>query len=77
MDERKLTGIEETLAHQEQRISDLSEMVTRQWEEIDRLKARMGHLLDKVDYLEQNTGKSETAGLSVTEVAARNKPPHY
>lgn len=68
--------IEETLAHQEQQINDLNDIVTKQWNEIDRLTKTIERLGHKVQELE--TVKSEDReGLSVTEEAALNKPPHY
>lgn len=72
------TKIEETLAHQEQQISELSEIVTRQWEEIELLKKQLARFKDKIEGLEDeiNAGSGEK-GMSVTEIAARNKPPHY
>ena len=70
--------IEETLAHHEQQISDLSEIVTRQWEEIEFLKKQLSRIKDKVDGLQDEINSSGTdKGLSVTEIAARDKPPHY
>ncbi len=76
MTDEKMNKIEETLAHQDQLLQDLSEMVTRQWDEIDMLKKRMGKMQDKIAHLEE-TATGEEEGLSVTEIAARNKPPHY
>lgn len=68
--------IEETLAHQEQQIQDLNDVVTKQWNEIDRLTKTIERLGHKVQELE--TVKSEDhENLSVTEEAALNKPPHY
>ncbi|NQZ14906.1 MAG: SlyX family protein [Alphaproteobacteria bacterium] len=68
--------IEETLAHQEQQISDLNDIVTKQWKEIDRLTKALSRLGDKVEELEANKS-DDGEGLSVTEEAALNKPPHY
>lgn len=68
--------IEETLAYQEQQLQDLNEVVTRQWVEIDRLNKMLSRLKDKVEEIE--TGKGDDGeGLSVSEEAALNKPPHY
>ena len=76
MTEQNIHHIEETLAHQEQRIQDLSTMVTRQWAEIDRLKAQLAMMQDKVAGLAERV-PSEEKGLSVSEIAALNKPPHW
>ena len=68
--------IEETLAHQEQQISDLNDIVTKQWKENARLTKALSRLGDKVEELEANKS-DDGEGLSVTEEAALNKPPHY
>ncbi len=77
MAENKLNHIEEMMAHQEQQIHDLSEMVNRQWQEIDLLKKQLEKTNAKLGVLEETAGDSESEGLSVTEQAARDKPPHY
>lgn len=77
MSEEKHSKVEETLAHQEQQILDLSDMVSRQWDEIDLLKTQLQRLKSKVGTLEDNIPDSDGAGLSVSEIAARDKPPHY
>jgi SlyX protein len=68
--------IEETLAHQEQQIQDLNDVVTKQWAEIDRLTKVLSRLGDKVDEI-QSSKSDDSEGLSVIEEAALNKPPHY
>ena len=77
MSENKLKNIEEMLAHYGQQIQDLSEMVTRQWSEIDHLKKHMTKMKDKINVLEDTSSASDGEELSVTEMAARDKPPHY
>lgn len=72
----KTHHLEELIAHQEQRIQDLSDMVAQQWDSIDLLKKQILRLHDKMTAMAENAG-SEEDGLSVTEVAALNKPPHY
>lgn len=72
--DNQLNHIEELLAHQEQQIADLSHVVTRQWAEIDGLKKQIGRMQDKIMSLEDAPASE---GLSVTEQAARDKPPHY
>lgn len=69
--------IEETIAHHDQQIQDLSEMVTRQWREIDLLKKALLAMQDKMVALAQDAGEGRQPGLSVTEQALRDKPPHY
>lgn len=72
----KADRLEETLAHQEQQIQDLNDVVTKQWAEIDRLTKMLGRLKDKVEDIEVSKG-DDSEGLSVIEEAALNKPPHY
>lgn len=65
-----MSKIEETLAHQQQEIQDLNEMVTRQWDEIDMLKKQFLRLKNKIDGIE-----SDNHGGS--QIPANQKPPHY
>ena len=44
--EEKIMELEMALAHQDQAISDLSEMIKRQWDEIERLKRDLTRLED-------------------------------
>ncbi len=71
MSDEKITQIEETLMHQEQQISDLSKMVTKQWDEIDLLKKHIKKLQGEI------ANVTETDRLSPADQAARDKPPHY
>ncbi|GLQ07149.1 SlyX family protein [Sneathiella chinensis] len=65
--EKRLTTLELTVMHQEQALTDLSDMVTRQWSEIERLQAKLTTTQQRVVSLEEN--------LPVP--AADQKPPHY
>lgn len=78
MSDEKLNGIETALAHHEQQIEDLSEMIRRQWKEIDLLKRRLERTQSKLDEL--NTGMADAdpnEPQTITEIAAAEKPPHY
>ncbi|MCB9982976.1 MAG: SlyX family protein [Rhodospirillales bacterium] len=77
MNNEALDKIEETLAHQEQQIIDLSDMVITQGRDIDLLKKHIRQLENKIDVLEDEAAIGEDKPLSVTEQAARAKPPHY
>lgn len=77
MTEEKLNVIEELIAHQENQIQDLSDMVVKQGDEIEALKSHLTKLEGKIGLLEETAGSGEGEGLSVTEIAAMNKPPHY
>ena len=69
--------MQETMSHHEQQITDLSEMVTAQWHEIDRLKTMIEKLNEKLSMVEDSVQEGGGKALSVSEMAARNKPPHY
>lgn len=77
MNNEKQTQLEETLAYHEQQIHDLSEMVTRAWNEIDLLNKRLSKMQSKIEDLESAGDTEGGDGLSVSEIAARDKPPHY
>lgn len=64
--EEKIKYIEMTLAHQEQTITELSDVITEQWKEIELLKRRLDKTLAKIEQLEHGE-----------EIAADKKPPHY
>lgn len=75
-----LIRLETMLTHQEQQINDLNEVVKSQWREIETLKARLDRtqnklvaLQDDVELAVSKDGKS----MTVTEMAAAEKPPHY
>jgi uncharacterized coiled-coil protein SlyX len=75
MSEERLIRLERALAHQDAQISDLSAMVSQQWRDIDLLKNRLDRALHKLKEVEAHTGPAE--GLSVSDAAAMEKPPHY
>ena len=60
--------IEEALAHQEQQIQDLSDIVIEQGKDIDALKKYIAKLEGKIEVLEDGSG---------AEAPANEKPPHY
>jgi len=73
-----LHHIEETLSHQERQIQDLSDMVARQWREIDQLKKTLLTLEKRMISFTQDAREVRaTEDLSVAEQALRDKPPHY
>lgn len=78
MTAEKIDKIETLLAHQERQIQDLSDMLNLQRKEIDVLKTRLDRTQKKiVDMETMNDGGGQSEILSVTEQAARDKPPHY
>lgn len=69
MSDTRLTHVESTLAFQEKTIGDLSDVIFRQQEEIDRLKA---HVKEITDRMTQDEDDLAGGGLPANE-----KPPHY
>lgn len=70
-----LEKIEITLAHHERQIEELSEIINIQWKEIDFLKRLLAKTEARLqDYID--TAGQDTA-LTPSEIAARDKPPHY
>jgi len=79
MSDDQLTKIQEIITHQEQQIQDLSDVVMRQADDLDFLKKKMVRMGEKMQVMEEEARASAQGGegLSVTEQAALNKPPHY
>jgi SlyX protein len=64
----RLEAIEIKLAHLEQALADISDVVARQQKELERALERNQRLMDKIEALESDAGPSATA---------YEKPPHY
>ena len=62
----RVIDLEVQLTHQNRTIEELSEMVARQWEMIDRMTRQVKHLQDSLVDLED-----------VIAPATNQKPPHY
>ncbi len=73
----KTEQLETAIAYQDRQIQDLSEMIARQWAEIDRLRADVDRMRAKLQMLESAAPAEDSENLSVAEFAAREKPPHY
>jgi len=78
MDESKVNSLEEMIAHHERQITELSDVVARQWDEIDALKAQLSRTQTKLKTVEE-TAQAAGSGdvMSVADFAAQEKPPHY
>jgi SlyX protein len=63
----RLDKLETLLAQQDEVISDLNDIVTRQWAEIDRLKRLTAALVDRVGEAEAKARNAEP----------QQPPPHY
>ncbi len=79
MTDVKFIELEALISHQEQQIQDLSDMVTKQWDEIDLLKARLNKTQAKLKSVEDIANSATKSGdaMSVSDFADAEKPPHY
>ncbi|MGB7287614.1 MAG: SlyX family protein [Salaquimonas sp.] len=62
-----ITGLEELVAHQSVAIEELSTTVAKQWDQMDKMKARLDALTARFLDLEDATGPAPE----------NTKPPHY
>ena len=76
MSDDKILHLETALAHQDQQIQDLHDALHTQWREIEDLKKKVAQLLQKVKEVESGI-PPDSAGQSIAEIAAAEKPPHY
>lgn len=72
-----LQQIQTLLAHHERQIQDLSDIVMAQRKELDGLRARLQKTTQKLADIEGSRAETGGEGLSVSEQALRDKPPHY
>ncbi|HPQ51038.1 MAG: SlyX family protein [Alphaproteobacteria bacterium] len=73
-----ITRLETMIAHQEKQITDLSDMTSSQWREIDTLKQQVYYLISRFKDMEQDHSTSKADRVqTVSEMAAAEKPPHY
>lgn len=78
MDDELIECMERVLADHERQIQDLSDALNRQWQDIERLKQQLDLTQSKLTYMMANAEESgQDQNLTVTEIAARDKPPHY
>lgn len=66
--EQRLEAMEIGIAHQDNTIEELSDVVVKQWAEISRLNDELKFLKSKIEVLEQGR---ESPSLE------DEKPPHY
>ena len=70
MVEDRLTDVESTIAFQEKTIGELSDVICRQHEEIDLLKAQVENIIERMAHDEEETLPSEA-------LPTLEHPPHY
>lgn len=64
--EARIVDLEIQVTHQATTIDDLSQMVSKQWDSIDRLTRQIRNLQEAIVELEENA-----------PAPANQKPPHY
>lgn len=74
MDQEKLTELETALAHHEQQIIEMSDVITDQWKMIDALKRKLDKVVAKMEHGAQSDGGEALDGI---ERARQDIPPHY
>ena len=67
MDNKRLMELELKFMEQEQTVNELSEMLNRQWQEIELLKNKLTRAQDRLITLEETLSASP----------GHEKPPHY
>jgi len=75
MTDERLNDLETSMIYQEKQIEDLSNMVSKQWQEIDSLKKLLGRATSRINELENQY--EEVDQKSITDIASAEKPPHY
>ena len=77
-DDDRLTKLEMMVAHQDRQIQDLSDMISRQWKDIDVLKLRLERVTKQLrESSSAIYDPAQEGDLSVADIAAAEKPPHY
>jgi SlyX protein len=74
--DKKLIDIETTLAHHDQQIAEMNDVITDQWKQIDNLKAVLARLGDKIEQAGHDRDQNDPS-LSSIEKARREIPPHF
>lgn len=76
--EERLEKLEIMLAYQDQQLQELNEVVIAQGDHIAVLKKRVEKANSKITELELTSGDTkDDSAMTVSEIAARDKPPHY
>jgi len=65
MSDDRITALEIRVAHQDQTIAELNEVVTTQWRKIEALERQMGRLREEFQNSQNDRGSDEPP------------PPHY
>jgi SlyX protein len=63
--ETRIQNLEIRMAHQDQTIADLNDVITAQWKKLDALERQLKRLSEELQTMDQ------------VDVPANQKPPHY
>ncbi len=74
--ENKIIDIETTLAHHDQQIAEMSEIITDQWKQIETLNRKLLRLGDKMEQMGNDRGQ-EDSSIDSIERARQEIPPHH
>jgi SlyX protein len=61
----RINDLEIRMAHQDQTIADLNDVITAQWKKLDALERQLKRLSDELE------------SMDVGDAPANQKPPHY
>lgn len=73
MSDKRITDLEIKLSHLEQQLEDMNSVVLSQNDMIVKLDRKLQRAEGKIAEI----GEDHDSGLSATDIAARDKPPHY
>ncbi len=78
MSEEKIKELETMIMHQAKDINDLSDMVNKQWQEIEALKTVIRKTNSRLKNIEDLSKYNNAEGIkSLSDLLAEEKPPHY
>jgi SlyX protein len=63
--ETRIQNLEIRMAHQDQTIADLNDVITAQWKKLDALERQMKRMSEELETMDQG------------DIPANQKPPHY
>jgi SlyX protein len=63
--ETRIQNLEIRMAHQDQTIADLNDVITAQWKKLDALERQLKRMSEELETMDQG------------DIPANQKPPHY
>ncbi|QQG35791.1 MAG: SlyX family protein [Micavibrio aeruginosavorus] len=78
MDDELIERMQRVLADHERQIQDLSDALNSQWQDIERLKQQLELTQSKLTHIMATADDAgQDQAMTIAEIAARDKPPHY